>query len=401
MIDHLRVQNFKSLIDVSVDFEPLTILVGPNDSGKTSLLDALHTVSKTSSSPIQQALAEFEGFENLVSYKDTTKTISWNLRGHQGSDTFDYQLAIGAPLPSIQQPFSPQFHATVHHESLEVVGDPRSALEMRLGPQGIPTLFATINGKQQQQGYPWQYGQTGLMSVKQLPGFSSFVEKFGSVSKYRLDPGELRKPAALSRHPVLASAGENLANVLDSIQNNGDLSSITELQNVFKREIPTLRGFSLPPTAQQHLGKILELSLARAGKKPITIPANLGSDGSLLLLAFLALAYGNTADTILIEEPENGLYFARLKVVIDLIRRMTTGELGDRPRQVIITTYSPILLNLAKPKEVRIFIRHEDGGTRVVPMDKVENIDRLEQEFATGELWYLLGEEKLAEVSKA
>jgi predicted ATPase len=112
------------------------------------------------------------------------------------------------------------------------------------------------------------------------------------------------------------------------------------------------------------------------------------------MTAFLALAYGNTAEIVFVEEPENGLHFSRLESVIDLLRKMTTGEVGNQPRQVIVTTHSPILLNFARPEEVRIF-RRGPGGTQVTPMAAVPNIGDLLKEFATGELWFLLGEEAL------
>lgn len=43
MIRHARIQGFRCLRDVQIRFEPLTVLVGPNASGKTALLDALDT----------------------------------------------------------------------------------------------------------------------------------------------------------------------------------------------------------------------------------------------------------------------------------------------------------------------------------------------------------------------
>jgi predicted ATP-dependent endonuclease of OLD family len=84
-------------------------------------------------------------------------------------------------------------------------------------------------------------------------------------------------------------------------------------------------------------------------------------------------------------------------LVIDILRKMSTGEVGNRKRQIIMTTHNPLLLNYAKPKEVRIFVRDPEMGTRVFPMSDVADIDRLLKEFALGELWYLLGEEKLLE----
>jgi predicted ATPase len=42
VIHTLTVRNFRALKNVHVELRPLTVLVGPNDSGKTSFLDAIH-----------------------------------------------------------------------------------------------------------------------------------------------------------------------------------------------------------------------------------------------------------------------------------------------------------------------------------------------------------------------
>src|SRR6185437_4922244 len=44
MITKLHVQNFKCLRDVSVELRPFTVLIGKNDTGKSSLLEAIHTL---------------------------------------------------------------------------------------------------------------------------------------------------------------------------------------------------------------------------------------------------------------------------------------------------------------------------------------------------------------------
>src|SRR5690349_6302347 len=41
MIHRLRIQNYKALRDVTLEFTPIHVLIGPNDSGKTSILEAI------------------------------------------------------------------------------------------------------------------------------------------------------------------------------------------------------------------------------------------------------------------------------------------------------------------------------------------------------------------------
>src|SRR5262249_46721914 len=46
MIDKASFRNFRSLRDVQVDLEQFTVFVGPNASGKTSILEALDILCK-------------------------------------------------------------------------------------------------------------------------------------------------------------------------------------------------------------------------------------------------------------------------------------------------------------------------------------------------------------------
>ena len=45
MIKRIKVTGYKSLQDVEVQFQPISIMFGPNAAGKSNLLDALSLVS--------------------------------------------------------------------------------------------------------------------------------------------------------------------------------------------------------------------------------------------------------------------------------------------------------------------------------------------------------------------
>ena len=45
MLTKLTVRNFKSLMDVTVEFRRLAVLLGPNAAGKSNLLDAIAALS--------------------------------------------------------------------------------------------------------------------------------------------------------------------------------------------------------------------------------------------------------------------------------------------------------------------------------------------------------------------
>ena len=140
---------------------------------------------------------------------------------------------------------------------------------------------------------------------------------------------------------------------------------------------------------------LLDLAKAQAGKVVVhPVEFDVGNLFGALrgMLRPLLL---NESVSLVFEEPENGLHPFRLQMVLDILRKMSRGEVGTRQRQIVITTHNPLLLNYASPEEVRVFVRHPEEGTQVIPMTKVPDLDRLLKEFALGELWYLLGEEKL------
>ena len=56
MIDRVSFTNFKSLRRVDVDLRRFMVIVGPNGSGKTSLLDGLHYLAQATQRPLAREL---------------------------------------------------------------------------------------------------------------------------------------------------------------------------------------------------------------------------------------------------------------------------------------------------------------------------------------------------------
>jgi AAA15 family ATPase/GTPase len=50
MLKRVKIQGYKSLEDVEVDLQPLSVFFGPNASGKSNFLDALQLLSRITTS---------------------------------------------------------------------------------------------------------------------------------------------------------------------------------------------------------------------------------------------------------------------------------------------------------------------------------------------------------------
>jgi predicted ATPase len=397
MLERIHVENYKCLREVTVDLGDFTILIGPNDSGKSSFLEVIRLFGRLVREPYSTIFGGNRSLANLVWRKDAGRNIVWKVEATAAEHRFVYHLE----LPVDRRP---------PRESLDFDGkklfwtEEAPVAQTRHMQNFVPgTLLVVHSTSQGPNAQPAQPGTTFLpqrIQQSQQP-YSAIAEALTSSLEYRFELDKLSAPSIPQPGNVLDPSGSNLAAVLDVLQNSPDRSAFVAIQKSLHDAIHTLSGFVLPPAAQHTGAKTLEFVLSGDEQPPVTIPAALASSGALLLTAYLTLAHTQTTGLLLLEEPENGLHPFRLQMVVDLLRRMSRGEVGNRKRQIVLTTHNPLLLNYASPEEVRVFVRHPEEGTRVFPMTKVPDIDRLLKEFALGELWYLLGEEKLFEEQSA
>lgn len=381
MLKRVHIENYKCLRDVSVDLGEFAILIGPNDSGKSSFLEVIRNLGNVTRAHFQTIFQGDKSLENLVWRKERHRNITLEATGTISGDTFCYHLDIPiAPKPPV--------------ESLEFAGEQiiqTKDSQVRVGQNTLSaqpglTTLATL-ASQHPPAVP-----EALARVR--AGLTSSIQ-------FRFEPEKMSGPSVPTPEASLNPSGDNLAGFLDGLLSGPDRSAFAALEKDLHRAIPTLRGIALPAAVNMPGAKCIQYVLAGNGPEPVTIPASLASGGALLLTAFLALSYSKTPDVLLFEEPENGLHPSRLQLVVDVLRKMTTGELGGRARQIVITTHNPLLLNFAKPEEVRVFLSDAAQGTQVKTMESIPDVDRLLKEFALGELWYLLGEEKLFEEQHA
>jgi len=377
MIRRLHIQNFKCLLDVSLDLAPLTVLVGPNDSGKSSVLEALAFLGLTPHHGLAEIprLLQREEFgpaslDALVWRRERQREMTWDVKGQAGPVSYRYVLRLQASgVPSTERLF--------------VADEPRL---QRVSPEEY-----RLEGQE-----PRRLGDAKSTALRVAMGdlpevFGPVIGALSSSSRYRFEPTALRRMAQPSPDAQLRPSGDNLAAVMDAIVSGPSRSSVLSLERALHEAVPTLRGVSLKTVLDgegrdARIFKALEFVLADSGKQAVTIPSAQASEGALVLTAFLALVYGATPDILLIEQPEDSLHPGGLKMVFELLRRVAAGEIGGRARQVVVTTHSPMVLSLSRPEEVRVVRRHPERGTWITPMTSLQNPHKLMDELAPFEM---------------
>src|SRR5207247_7507501 len=96
MLDRIHIENYKCLRDVTVDLGDFTILIGPNDSGKSSFLDVIQTLGTIAQQPFQKAFSGDRVLSNVVWRKARDREIIWEIAGKASRDHFVYRIVLTA-----------------------------------------------------------------------------------------------------------------------------------------------------------------------------------------------------------------------------------------------------------------------------------------------------------------
>lgn len=357
MITKLVIDNFKAIEHLELDLRPFQVFVGPNDSGKSTILQALDLLSRSTISPLVSAADDIphlfeERFERYVSHGDLARSLRLDVHGTCSEGNYRYQIAW-AGKPSLRIEFEQLASDQVNFTN------PRNHA-------------GDVDGSYVLQGQATATITTDLRS---------FIAQF--------DPKKLAAPAALASG--LESDGSGLASLVDDLLTASDRQPLHQLENQLHRFSSFIGGVSTQPTSDRR-GKELLYSLADT-KRPVS--ANQASSGLVLVTAYLALRYGTSYRRYLIEEPENGIHPHAASMVVQVLRDLafTSGA------QVLITTHSPLLLNQVAPEDVVVVTRRPDRGIQVKPMVETKLFAERIRDFDLGELWYNIGEDELVTAS--
>jgi AAA15 family ATPase/GTPase len=109
MIKRIRIQRYKSLLDVDVTLKPLSVLFGPNAAGKSNFIDALQLLSRIAASRSLK-----EAFEPPYRGKpmDSFSFGEHGLEGLMEEDSLSFTLEVDVDL-------SPAVIAAVNKEIQE------------------------------------------------------------------------------------------------------------------------------------------------------------------------------------------------------------------------------------------------------------------------------------------
>jgi predicted ATPase len=234
-----------------------------------------------------------------------------------------------------------------------------------------------------------KYGPGSSIEVIPLiPTEKNFIEsELLGFRSFCFDPAQIAAPVNLSPTHELQSDGSQLAGVLDRLRDNNP--ERFEAINVALAEwFPDYDRILFETPANG-----MRAFQLRARESQIPIKAAQLSDGTLLAIAILTLAYLPNPPTIItIEEPDRGIHPRLLRRLQDALYRLCYPEgNGEKrsPVQVIATTHSPYFLDLFKDHPEEIVIAEKNGlDAKFGRLSDQPYIGEVLQDAPLGEAWF-------------
>jgi hypothetical protein len=397
-LSRFGVKNYKCLGEIDIPLTPIHVLIGQNDCGKTSLLEAIYAFCATSDVQPVAAFPEPWIRRELVRHENPEPIVemwsAWEMGGN-------YKTV--SPYPRMQYGMKFTFNSKtikclVADQWIETNGEKRWL--SRPGSEASDT-----------SAKHWKETKSKPQKIDVVEEDLHAVSLIRPAHKYSLNAKHMALPAGYDPHRKfrLAPDGFGLSTLLDDLLGY-DPELFIRLRTEFCSYFPQFKSIRIETVPALNrsdisnglfgfgpaMGKGIFFEMA-SGQ---TIRAQQASDGAILFLAFLALSFlPNPPNLLLIEEPENGVYPKRLGQVIKLLKQLVHRAEGMRFPQIILTTHSPYVLSYFEPEEATFLCRPTDppdAPVRARPLRDAPNIrERLGSEFYLGELWYNLSEEDL------
>src|SRR5512140_451873 len=378
MIQTVSFKNFKALRDLTISLERFTVLVGPNASGKTSVLQGLDSL--------------FFLRHNDPRYFSKERDF-YILRSH------------GAPSDS-----------SVVIRGAGLWAGESGHVELSLFEHGTRMTMWEFKVAHGDRTFKFDQGEYEY-SRQSSQGWERTIldDLTPTVDLLRLDATRLAQPSySAALIPRIASDGEGLAAVLADmlITRPDDLGRIEQSLRAIVPSVQRIRLERAPvssPELQQvtvngqtttsriereYVGHRIIFDMAGAPQ----LPAHGASEGTLITLGILtAIMSHRGPHLVLLDDLERAIH---PRAIADLVTEMR-GLLELFPDlQIIATSYSPYLIDQLAPKEVRLMIADE-RGVMCAGLSDHPQIERWKEIMRPGEIWSMVGEEWVKERSAA
>jgi len=354
MFRKIEVDNFKSLIDFSIDLTPMSVIVGNNASGKSSILQVIHFMCQS----VKEDFGIILERRNWTAENIKSKLISSNkvrlkslvsLPSEKGMHEYVWEMVLSI--------YSSKNEVSLLSESL--VCDSEELLIYQRGKEGN---FKNEGGRINVLPGALAINSSALRMLKKDEKLDSRTKNFikfleDSSSFEMLSPDGMR----LSSRGIKDSIGMSGRNLPSFIK-----QMTVEQKKSFKEKLNFLLNTRLLDVEAKTQGKPgwTQIDCVEGYKnKSIRVSSKEMSDGMLRLLAFVAISEIRKSNAVmLLDEVENGINMNYAEKLLKILENLYQ----EKGHQLILTTHSTVFMDYIKPDNIVYLYRNDDGYTKAV-----------------------------------
>ena len=413
-------KNFRSIESAELELGPLTVLVGPNASGKSNLIDILGFLGDAARLGLETAITRRGGIDSIGRKSPTGRVLGPEIGYRYISDwgTLDYSVSLTRRAKG-------EYRVRRESAKLEPTDSDVTTLELEVtnGRVTKPNLARLLKEadavRTEDNGHASNFAALAnqliekserrdlLLMSAEPPSLTLILELFvirggdinsrlhlhgsldkardslGKVGLYHIFPNALRDPQRGADSHPLATGGENLASTLrDMIQKKSRF--LPDIRSALAFAVPGVRDIQVKSAGSYY---VVELNHERDGGNDRGSWFDLSheSDGTIRLLALLTALFQEPPPSLIgLEEPELAIHPGAMAVLSDTMME------AARRGQVLVATHSPDLINRLPIDSVRA-VTAEEGSTKVAKVAAHQLASLQEKLFSAGELHSMEG----------
>jgi predicted ATP-dependent endonuclease of OLD family len=368
-IKNLSINGFRSLKNLNISFEDdITVIVGENDSGKSSLIDCPKVITQNKAVELDDFNYDSKKIELQIEIEDLVFIKVYEKDGEVIKDLPLEAKPTREYIEKIQNEISVEDFDITQPENIEKIKSVAKLFNITVkSNSNIANLRKSILEKIDQglenpdfriENATFPSFNNIQLDGKQFENVSSFFkevflkEKQGSIWKEEIQAGTTIESFIKTR---IDSYSEEITDKMNE----------TGMKDKIKVFLKTLTDIRIEPFYQtKDLNIDAKVKFLEGGKE---INLQKKGDGTKrrITMALLELkkeqsAIDDGSTIYLLDEPDTHLH---VKAQVELIE--TLQSFAANGNQVILTTHSPFLINAVKPNQIRLFFSGGYNQTKV------------------------------------
>ncbi len=381
MLKKLKIQNFKAIQNVEIEFDRLNVLIGTNSVGKTTILQAIDMMLSTVTSDLDKYLYErdwrVDEIKNQCSISNIVRFEADFVFSTNGVDVplnWYMSFAFNSRLNSI----------SLIRETIERTSDDKVLLKFKRS-EGL--WISSLNEGKITSNRQVIFDKMASSCLKFInfnkeigypPELKLLFDFVNNSESYELLAPEHMKHGARGTSDTLGKSGNKLASFIKGL----DETQLDFLVSSLQKYIPNITGITAVVKSKPWW---IELRLKEQYESnKISVKSMHISDGVLRLIAIICMGIKSKPNSImLMDEIEDGI---NPLIATKLVKSLHETLIPNR--QLIVTSHSSIMLDGFKPAEILYVYREKNGNVKVKKVFETSSEVKYMLDFMNpGEIW--------------